>query len=365
MSESIHFKLAERLNEFPIKLMLIDAYIDILREFYTEEEAQLGSELPTGSYSASELAEQLDREEKALTDLLETMADKGMVFVAKTDDGLSKYALIPFVPGVWEFQLMRGNDTPKDRKIAKMLQSFMDNDMGPVMAEAMQDPVVAKQLMPDAACRTITVEQELPKGTEIYPFEKLIDLIEGVDFISAQKCYCRHQSYLVDEPCKVENVPEYSCLMFGKPAEYVVDRGFGKRISREECLEIIEATEKAGLIHTVNNFLERMVFICNCCGCCCEFLKSLKMFGNNAMIAASNFGLQVNAEECTGCEECIERCQMEALSLNKDEVITVDEVLCVGCGNCVSECPTECLSMVRKSDEKPPAASPETLGVGI
>ncbi len=364
MSENIYYKLGERLNQFQMKLMLIEPFLNILREIYTEEEAELCSKLPPGSHTAAELAGQFGQDEKTLTGLLETMADKGVVFVLKTDEGVSKYALTPFVPGVVEFQLMRGTDTPHDRKVARMFDAFMEGDMADLMKATLSDPKVVKELIPIPPARTVTVQQELPQGGQIYPYEKLIDLVEQESFFAAAKCYCRHHTYLLDNPCKVEGVPELSCLMFGKMAEFIVDRGFGKEVSKEKCLEILKATEEAGLVHNTNNFIENTVFVCNCCGCCCGFLKMIKSFDSSAMLAYSNFKVQANVDECTACEDCIERCQMEALSL-ADDLISIKESRCIGCGNCVSVCPVECLSMVRRAEEEPPSVGSELAALGI
>ena len=363
MTNDVYFKLGERLNHYQVKLMLVEPFLNILRELYTEEEAQLGSEFPLGGFTASELAEKLNRDQASLTALLETMADKGLIFVTKTK-GATHYALTPFVPGVVEFQLMRGTDTPRDRKVARMFEDFMEGDMADLMNATFKDPEVAKQLIPSAPARTITVEKELPQGTQIFPFEKITELVERETYFAAAKCYCRHHAYLVDKPCQVKGVPEYSCLMFGKTAEYIVDRGFGKQISKKEAYDILEATEKAGLVHDTGNFIDSAIFICNCCGCCCGFLKSLKWFNSSAMLSFSNFKVQADVEECVGCGDCIERCQMEALSL-VDEVISIDESRCIGCGNCTTVCPTECLSMVRRAEVKPPEAGSEMRGLGM
>ncbi len=362
--QDVYFRLGERLNRYPMKMLLVEPYLAILRRFYTEEEAELGAAMPMGSRTAAELAVELGRDVEALTERLETMADKGTAFVSKEDDGVSRYALTPFVPGVVEFQLMRGTDTPRDREIARMLEDFLEGEMGDLMGEAFKDPEVVKELIPNPPARTITIEQELPPGTQIYPFEKLTELVERETSFAAAKCYCRHHAYLLDRPCRVEGVPEYSCLAFGKTADYIVDRGFGKRITKAETYAILEATEKAGLVHNTNNFLERTMFICNCCGCCCGFLKSIKRFDSNAMLAYSNFVVQADPESCAGCGDCLDRCQMEALSL-VEERIRVETARCLGCGNCATVCPTGFLTMVRRSDASPPRGDDQTQPLGM
>ncbi|MEW6443922.1 MAG: 4Fe-4S dicluster domain-containing protein [bacterium] len=364
MSQDAYFQLGERLNEYQVKMMLVEPYLKILREIYTDEEAQLGAEFPLGAHTAPELGQKLGRPEKPLAELLERMADKGTIFVTKSDDGVSRYALTPFVPGVVEFQLMRGTDTPKDRKFAKMLEEFMEGEMADLARAAFKDPEVAKQMIPVPPARTVTVQKELPPNTQVYSFEKLSQLVEQENFFGAAKCYCRHHAYLVGKPCKVPGVPEYSCLMFGKTAEYVTERGFGKRITKEEAYRILEATEKAGLVHNTSNLLDSTVFVCNCCGCCCGFLKSMQLMGTNAMLSFSNFRVQADTAECVGCGDCVERCQVGALSLAED-VISVAESKCLGCGNCVSACPTECLTMVRRSEWIPPEAGDSLGGLGM
>ncbi len=356
MSEDVYYRLGERLNVYPVKMPLVDAFLDILREYYTEEQAALGAAMPKGAHPAPDLAKQLGRDEHELVGALETMADSGLVFTARNDAGETAYALTPFVPGVWEFQLMKGTDTPLDRKKAKMMHEFGQNLEG-MMVAAMKDPEMAKQLVPEPAARTITVQEELPSGTEIYPFEKLAELVDKEESFAAAVCYCRHHAYLIDDPCKLENVPDRACLSFGKVADFVVERAFGQRISKQECLDLLKASEEAGLVHNGSNYVDSLAFVCNCCGCCCGFLKMLKQHDVKALLALSNFQVAIDEATCTGCGDCIDRCQMEALALD-GEIVTVHPGHCVGCGNCVSVCLTESLSMVRRSDTRPPEIDP-------
>ena len=364
MSQDTYFRLGERLNEYPVKMLLVDPFFSILREFYSEEQAALGAEYPTGAHTAAEAADKLNRDVKELEPMLETMADNGTMFVTQNDDGINQYSLTPFVPGVVEFQLMRGTDTPRDRHFAQKLEELMEGEMKDLMVAAMQDEKMIKELIPNPPARIITVDKHLPKTTEIYPYEELTKLVEKETSFAAAICYCRHHAYLVDRPCEIENVPEYSCLLLGKVADYIVDRKFGKRISKEEALQILKDTEDAGLVHNTNNFIESTVFVCNCCGCCCGFLRGLKEMGSSPMVAYSNFEVAIDEASCSGCGDCIDRCQMDALEL-KDEVITVEMKKCIGCGLCVTACPTESLSMIRRRNEVPPEAADKMQGLGI
>jgi ferredoxin len=50
----------------------------------------------------------------------------------------------------------------------------------------------------------------------------------------------------------------------------------------------------------------------------------------------------VKAEECTGCETCVDACPVEAISI-VDGVACINKEECTDCGQCVDECPAEAI----------------------
>jgi len=64
----------------------------------------------------------------------------------------------------------------------------------------------------------------------------------------------------------------------------------------------------------------------------------------------SNYYSEIDAELCTGCGTCIERCQVNAISLTDDKSL-IDRKRCIGCGNCVSFCPSDAISLQKKEQE--------------
>jgi Fe-S-cluster-containing hydrogenase component 2 len=52
---------------------------------------------------------------------------------------------------------------------------------------------------------------------------------------------------------------------------------------------------------------------------------------------------KINKEECTGCEECVEACPAEAITM-KDDVAVINDAECTECGACVDECPAEAIT---------------------
>ena len=67
--------------------------------------------------------------------------------------------------------------------------------------------------------------------------------------------------------------------------------------------------------------------------------------------------MTVDADLCTGCESCLERCQFGALSIPED-VCVVDPERCIGCGVCAIVCPETAMEII-KSESPEKTASPE------
>jgi uncharacterized Fe-S center protein len=102
----------------------------------------------------------------------------------------------------------------------------------------------------------------------------------------------------------------------------------------------------AGLVLQPGN-QQKSMNICMCCGCCCGVLKNLKTLEKPAEMIHTNYYAQVDGDLCTACEACVERCQMDAISV--DEIAQVDLDRCIGCGLCVTDCPTEAMLLMQKA----------------
>ena len=60
----------------------------------------------------------------------------------------------------------------------------------------------------------------------------------------------------------------------------------------------------------------------------------------------------VSLEECTGCEACLDRCQIDAISIGDECIAEVNRDRCIGCGLCVTTCETHALSMELKPEDQ-------------
>ena len=111
----------------------------------------------------------------------------------------------------------------------------------------------------------------------------------------------------------------------------------------EEALAVLRRASEAGLVHSVSNNQQGVIYICNCCTCSCGILRGLAELGIANAVARSAFVARVAEDDCVGCDLCLDRCQFEALSL--DGVVHIDAGRCVGCGVCALACPEGALAI--------------------
>jgi NAD-dependent dihydropyrimidine dehydrogenase PreA subunit len=363
MNEDIYLNLLKRLNQNVVKLPPIDSVINLLQELFTTEQAALAAEMPLGAHTLKNLAGRLNRDVAPLEQMLEAMADEGTIFVVKTDNNEKEYAVPPFAPGIFELQFLKGEETEKARKRAKAIAKVHE-ELGVRLSELYKDVETANKKLGTPGLRTLAVEEELPSNAEIATWERISEMMEQEESFAVGTCTCRQQAKFEDHPCKINGVPMEACVYFGKAADFIVDRKFGRRLSREELLEFLKKCEKYGLMHNINNFLGNNIVLCNCCGCCCEILTPMIKHRGLKRIIGSNFVSVVDPESCIGCGDCIDLCQMTAIEIIDDKA-KINPDYCMGCGNCVSQCPLGSLSLVRCSDYIPPKQKDHVVGFGV
>jgi ferredoxin len=156
-----------------------------------------------------------------------------------------------------------------------------------------------------------------------------------------------------------------TCFHFGKNmVDYEVGRGGRmKVITLEEAIELSDAAEEAGLVHsTPGNNASLSGVICNCCNDCCSTFEPALQSGRLMEITApSRFQAKVNNELCKGCQQCFKRCPFGAIEMvpgidsKKMKARVIDEK-CLGCGACVVGCKQQAMTfeLVRPPEFIPP-----------
>jgi Na+-translocating ferredoxin:NAD+ oxidoreductase subunit B len=322
-----------------VKCKEFNAVIDAL---FTEEEVRLAISLPDTLVSADMLAAKTGKDAKQLADLLEQMTKKGLLFSYKHGE-TRLYSLLAFVPGIFENQFNTGPVDARAKKLARIFDDYLTT----ISRMSVSNPGVFPAVK---FARVIAINKDIQGNVKINTYDELVPYIEKAHYIGQVTCFCRHKGELLDDPC---DKPKDVCISIGPGAKYMAEYGLGKLITKEEALKALQRAEDAGLVHCTSNTGKYIDMVCNCCTCHCMILQSLKNSAVPSLAATSSFMAEVVAAECIGCENCIEKCPMEALSM-KDDIAIVDKKRCIGCGLCVRSCPSEAIILNIREDANVP-----------
>jgi Na+-translocating ferredoxin:NAD+ oxidoreductase subunit B len=344
MTKQIYHDLREQLDQYGIGFPSTESGVElkILEKLYSVEEAEMYLCLSMMLETSDSVAKRMGRDEAGVAALLERMVDHGLIFRNRKGDTV-KYGAAPFVVGSYEYHLK-----DMDREFAELFDQYLLEAFGKQSIGQM------------SPLRTIPVNKSIEHLWPTAPYEDVRKLFEGRESIAVGKCICRVQQGLLDQGC---GKPLEVCFQFGSHAQFYVDKGMGRFITEEEALKIIDQCEEAGLVP--QPFISQDAGgMCNCCGDCCGILRSIKMHPKPSERVLTNYYAEFNPDLCSGCATCVDRCQMEAVKINADDVASLDRDRCIGCGLCVSSCPSEAVSLRAKpasERREPPATAKEYI----
>ncbi len=310
-------------------------FYELMEELFTPEEAQINNALPRQPITAAELAKQMNRGEEETRALLEVMADKGLcsTFVKGAD---RFYQGAPFMPGIFEYAFIPGGVSEREKKIARLIHAYKEAFLAAKGAPKAGFPLA----------RVITVDRKIRAGNRIHTYDQVKTYIDKYETIGVGSCFCRHAARLRGED--IHGMPIDVCMWFGERAEFAVERLGGRKLSKQEALEVLNRSEEAGLIHMSRNTTEEIDFLCNCDRWHCDVVTQILKHPKPGVLFNSGFAPQVDPGRCSGCGVCIERCPPEALKAGEGGIPGVDLERCFGCAVCASGCPEEAIEMEAK-----------------
>ena len=352
MGIDMHEHLARHLSM--MGLPLTDGLVDILKENFTKEEAKVAmllpaTDIPLKPVTIDELARSSDMDRKYLADTLEGLAAKKLIFSSKTKGGERGYALHQAGFGFPQAFFWDGKKTPYTLKMTKLVLKYFNRK-------------VTKQAFcggDTKAYRYIPIHRSLkPDVQAVLPHDMMKNVLDNAELFAVAHCTCRVQAGLIGRPC---DHPLEVCLKFDDMAEYIIEQGLGRKITRKEAGEIVSKAAKAGLVHFVDNAADKVKHNCNCCGCACWNVGTIRRrkIPRDELMAVY-FIRKTDPDLCVGCGECIDICPVDAIKL-EDDLAKVDENWCIGCGVCTVKCEFDAVNIIYREDQKKIPANFETL----
>jgi len=267
---------------------------------------------------------------------LETLAGRA-ILVDIEIDGEKRYVLPPPMAGFFEFSMMRIRDDIDQKVLSELFYEYMN-----VEEDFIRELFTAGETQ---LGRTFVHEPALSaqNALHVLDYERASHIIESATHRGIGICYCRHKMEHKGRDCES---PKDICMTFNNTAASLIRHEYAREVDVKEGLDLLQIAHEHNLVQFGENVREKVNFICNCCGCCCEAMIAARRFAVLNPIHTTNFLPEVDEVTCTGCGKCVNACPVEAMTLvssndadkPKKKKAKVNANLCLGCGVCVRNC---------------------------
>jgi ferredoxin len=332
--------------------------IKIMEATFSPEEGEVLLELMRPA-TCRDVAGRLKADEKKVYNILEKLADRGIITKGKTEYCFHS-SLIAFhhhvVGGVAA--------EPVPEKIEALWADFFRNEWCDMFVETYKKRLKdtgwpVHRVWPHVGALELSPNI---KPEQILRQENFKLFLESAKKIVVGHCGCRKNWSNCEHPVETCFAPMQGGGAAGLFFLSQPKRTSIREVSLAEALEIVKKNEEAGLVNTG---------ACFCCTCSCEILYSVKKAKRFDLVGRSRFEAAVDEEKCIGCQDCVERCPFEAIEMKKPAgskklKASIIPENCMGCGVCIIGCKQRAL---RFEIVRPPAyilaPRPDSGQVGI
>ncbi len=194
----------------------------------------------------------------------------------------------------------------------------------------------------------LEAENALPNDTVLLLTE-VEAMIDAAMHIAVQPCDCRRLGQYCGRPVE-------TCLMLDDVALGLLERGHGRRLTRDEAKKLVRWADRKGLMHTSDSEWQTrgLHAICNCCACDCYPFRAARELGSLHVWPRSRYVAAYDRSQCHVCGACVKRCHFQAFYHDGSTVrnaggevqdVLYDPARCVGCGLCANACPSGAIVM--------------------
>lgn len=345
MPDDTFERLAEHLSALGMGLPVTPDLVEILQANLTPAEAEVLLLLPAGvpplhlaTVEVIAASAGPGCNAARLDTCLEELARRRLVFAGRTASGERGYGLLQAGFGFPQTFFWTGEQSEHARSMAGLVTKYANRRVTAQMYGT--TPTKPYRYVP--LDRTLSAEQQA-----VFPTHAMEPLLAKAERFAVAHCPCRVAAGLLGKGC---GHPLEVCLKFDELAEYLLERGLGREVDREEARAIVRLSAEAGLVHFVDNAAGNGKHNCNCCGDACWNVGSIRRRKvPRDVLMATYFLRSTDAEACTGCGICAEVCPVWAVKV-EGPLPAVDEEWCIGCGVCVASCPEGAAGLTPRVD---------------
>jgi ferredoxin len=340
VGKDLYRKLGKKIDGLMIRAPWNETLYAILKELYTEEEADVVAKMPYGLSTLDQIETTTKYDRAKLQNILEHLAEKGLVMDVWLLGGY-RYMISPMVIGIFEFTMMRTRGELKHKEWAALFNAYMHGDDAFYKANFKPGTKISPM-------RVLPYEDAIDteEFVEVLDYEKASAIVDMHTKFSIGICSCRHEK--LHAGIKECDVPLETCSTFGHGADWVVNHGFGKSVSKEEMWDNLARSKELGLVLSTDASKQDLGFMCHCCGCCCNILLGISKFGYPNTILTSTFIAECNEDSCSECGTCAEACPIDAITMPENGAPMVDTSICIGCGVCGLQCTTGAMRLIKR-----------------
>jgi ferredoxin len=272
------------------------------------------------------------------------MGDKGLVTDFLLGDGYW-YMPSPLFIGLFEFTMMRTGDGVDSHLLGTLFNQYLEDGAAFTANSEGGKRVFIERVLPHV--------ESLGEHVEILDYEKASAIIDGSQRFAVGICSCRHEKqHAAARGC---TTPLEVCSTFGVAADYMIRHGLAREISESEMRENFARSRELGLVFCADNVQRGVMFVCQCCGCCCNALLAISRFGCANFVTTSSFIADLDSGTCEGCGNCAKACPIQAIKMVADgggmkrkKKPCIDADLCLGCGVCALKCKFRAMRLAKR-----------------